>query len=212
MSELEEATCGMSGLPTRLNPVWVLKPSIDGNIAQSADQLRYKAFVRTPPPNKKSSPSPFPPPGKIVPPPNTIRPYIIPLSWMYSLIIGDIALHERQRHDDDALHRREEVGKAASDANNDKCRFGIRDDVDLPSMSVSSGFQQVSVVTASASCNYTYTWMNWCKNSGNSPSAMNSFHAWRKESAQCTVSLPATSKVFALLLIRSPLTPSLPIT
>jgi hypothetical protein len=45
MSELEEGTCGMSGLPTRMNPVWVLKPSIDGNIAQSADQLKYGAFI-----------------------------------------------------------------------------------------------------------------------------------------------------------------------
>ena len=185
-----------------MNPGWVLKPSIDGDIVQSADQLRYEAFVHTPPPNKKSSPSPFPSPRKIVPPLNMIRPYIIQLLWVYSLIIGNIALQERHCHDDDALHCREEVGKAASNANNGKCRFGIRDD-----MTVSSGFQQVSFVTVSASYNYTYTRMNWCKNSGDSPSAMNSFHVWRKESAQCIVSLPATSKVFTLLLIRSPLTP-----
>ena len=45
MSKFEEATCGMSGLPTLMNPSWVLKPSIDRNIAQGADQLKYGAFI-----------------------------------------------------------------------------------------------------------------------------------------------------------------------
>ena len=87
----------------------------------------------------------------------------------------------------------------------------IDDEDDLPPMSTSSGFQQVSGVTAINSYNYNYKWMKWSKNRGDSPITIYSFHAWRKESAQCTVSLPATSEVFALLLIRSPLTPSLPI-